>query len=546
MAETHARLVAQFFTHLLDGEGRLPCDWIASNVNRLDRTDGDIDTLVARIAGIRTWTYISHRGDWLNDTVHWQNTTRLLEDKLSDALHKRLTARFVDRRTAILMRSLRERRQMEAVVAENGQVEVEGQSVGQLIGLRFSAERAGSRLADKAVSQAAEAALRQEIAARVKQLVDDDADKFSITTKGRILWNGADIAELAAGADVLSPTALMLPNDQLSTEQKEHVAARVSQWLRGYVHEVLKPLFLLQGAQDELSGAARGLAFQLGESLGSLPVAAVATDISTLNDADRKALARFGVRFGVVSIFIPLLLKPKAQLLCGLLWACKEGLALADLPDPARVSHKVDDKQAIPVFEAFGFAAAGGYAIRVDMLERFSADVRRILRETEAVDGEVILPPEILPVLGVGADAAKDIIAHLGYKTRVDEDGALKIRPRRRNRKGGGKPQGQKTAGAPDKDKAPAQAAVPAAASAPEGNGMAAPAADAQPADMAATPAADTPAVEAAPAAADTPKPKAKPKAPVKKRPKKKSVKLSQDVDEDSPFAVLKQLKLKD
>src|SRR5271154_2563331 len=103
----HAELVTSLFGFLMQ-KGRIPYAWFAAQIDQADRVDGDIDTLSGRIAQIRTWTFVANRPDWLADPEHWQGITREVENKLSDALHERLTERFVDRRTSVLMRRLRE------------------------------------------------------------------------------------------------------------------------------------------------------------------------------------------------------------------------------------------------------------------------------------------------------------------------------------------------------------------------------------------------------------------------------------------------------
>jgi ATP-dependent RNA helicase SUPV3L1/SUV3 len=79
--------------------GHVDADWIAEQVRFCDNVTGDIDTLSNRIKQIRTWTFVANRKNWLEDPAHWREKTRDIEDRLSDALHERLTQRFVDRRT---------------------------------------------------------------------------------------------------------------------------------------------------------------------------------------------------------------------------------------------------------------------------------------------------------------------------------------------------------------------------------------------------------------------------------------------------------------
>ena len=133
----HAELVDTLFGFVVRA-GRVPDDWFSSQLRAFDRTDGDIDALSARIAQVRTFNFIANRPDWLADPEHWQGVTRQVEDKLSDALHERLTHRFVDRRTSVLMRRLRENAMLEAEITAAGDVLVEGQHIGLLHGFRFT------------------------------------------------------------------------------------------------------------------------------------------------------------------------------------------------------------------------------------------------------------------------------------------------------------------------------------------------------------------------------------------------------------------------
>ncbi|MCH7487528.1 MAG: hypothetical protein IIC04_11130, partial [Proteobacteria bacterium] len=211
MSEAHCRLLGAIYEHLSGPGGRLPKDWMAAQVTRLDRADGGIETLSARIAAIRTWTYVSHHPDWLDDAPGWQERTRAIEDKLSDALHRGLTQRFVDKRAAILVKRIKERDRLLAAVDGSGEVTVEGHCVGRLEGFRFVPDEDGGGLggdfegaAAKAVSGAAERALRDEIASRLKILEADADDKFELTPDEsgwprRIAWRGAAVARLAAG-----------------------------------------------------------------------------------------------------------------------------------------------------------------------------------------------------------------------------------------------------------------------------------------------------------------------------------------------------------
>ncbi len=428
MAESHTRLLGQIFRHLTSGAGRLPDDWLHNHVRRLDRTDGDIDTIVGRIANIRTWTYVSHRGDWVADPVEWQERTRAIEDRLSDALHERLTQRFVDRRTAVLVKRLKETDELLSAVARSGDVLVEGQFVGRLDGFRFQPDATEGVNAQRAVSAAAQRALKSEIAARVARLAAEDDEAFALGDDGTLTWRGAPVARLAAGPEPLRPAVEPLASDFLEGPARETVRRRLSEWLERHIEAQLRPLMLARRAP--LTGAGRGIVFQLAEALGSLPRRDAEQQVAALTEAERKMLARLDVRFGVETVFMPSLLKPAAQRLRGLLWAVFGGAAeIPPPPPPGRVSIAADDALAEGWYAAIGYRRIGGQAVRVDMLERFTAELRRLSR-----GGAFELPSGLASLLGLGAEELTAVMAALGYAAEDGDDGARLFRAERRRR----------------------------------------------------------------------------------------------------------------
>ena len=151
----HAELVTTIYAFLMRN-GKMPDGWFAAQVDQADRTNGDIDTLSGRIAQIRTWTFVANRPDWLSDPDHWQGITREVENKLSDALHERLTERFVDRRTSVLMRRLRENVRLSTEIGKMGEVIVEGHAIGRLDGFTFAPDAAEAGSDAKALQAAAQ------------------------------------------------------------------------------------------------------------------------------------------------------------------------------------------------------------------------------------------------------------------------------------------------------------------------------------------------------------------------------------------------------
>jgi ATP-dependent RNA helicase SUPV3L1/SUV3 len=380
----HVEIVLTLYGFLAR-KGRIPVDWFANQVNLTDRTEGDIDTLSYRIAQVRTWTFVANRADWLDDPEHWQGYTRAVEDKLSDALHERLAQRFVDRRTSVLMRRLRENAMLEAEISKTGQVIVEGHIIGHLHGFEFAPDASGAGQDAKALRSAAQKALAGEIEARAARLAAAPDDHFLLANDGIVRWVGEAVARLLPGEHALEPRLRVLADEHLTGPAKESVDARLSLWLRSHIDKLLGPLHALGRAED-VTGIARGVAFQLVEALGVLERTRVAEEVKSLDQEARATLRKYGVRFGAYHIYLPALLKPAPRTLALQLWALKHGgfdqKGYDDLPALAasgRTSIPNDPEISKDFYRVVGYRVCGNRAIRVDILERLADLIRPAL-----------------------------------------------------------------------------------------------------------------------------------------------------------------------
>ena len=441
LTDAHTRLLGDIYGFLARA-GRLPSEWVARQVGRLDRTEGDIDALMARIAGTRTWTYVSHRAGWLDDAVHWQERSRALEDKLSDALHERLTQRFVDRRTAVLVRRLRDGGDMLGGVTRAGEVMVEGEYVGQLQGFRFAPDAVDLGDDTRPLLNAAQRVLRTEIDDRVKRFGAEPDAAFALDQTGRVLWNGEAVARLVAGSSALSPRVEALSSDLLEGPHRQQIRERAEAWLTQHVARELAPLVRLRDAP--LSGAARGLAFQLVEWLGAVPRSVVEKQVLPLSRGDRGQLAGLGVRIGSETVFLPALLQRRPSRLRALLWAVHAGRdgdpALPDAPGKRVTCMRADPRVPAPYYAAIGFRVVGPIAFRVDRLERLAAAAR-----TLAAQGPFAPTPELCELAGCAAAEIGPVLRTLGYREQQGEPTTYQRRSRTRRRHPAGRPKAHAT-----------------------------------------------------------------------------------------------------
>jgi ATP-dependent RNA helicase SUPV3L1/SUV3 len=381
---THAELATTLYGFLMR-EGTIPTDWFARQVEQADRNDGDIDTLSNRIAHIRTWTFAANRPDWLVDPEHWQGVTRAVEDKLSDALHERLTERFVDRRTSVLMRRLRENATLETDISKSGEVVVEGHVIGRLDGFMFTPAASAAGSEAKALAGAAQKALAGEIDARAIRLAHAADGQFVLATDGTIRWVGQPVGKLVAAEETLKPRVRIIADERLTGAPRDAVQARLDLWLKSHIERLLEPLFRLTAAED-ITGIARGVAFQITEALGVLDRQKVADEIKGLEQPARATLRKHGVRFGAYHIYLPALLKPAPRVLATQLWALKHGgverkqlEAIEQLAASGRTSTAAEEEIPKAFYRIAGYRVCGARAVRVDILERLADLIRPAL-----------------------------------------------------------------------------------------------------------------------------------------------------------------------
>ena len=434
LSDDHTKLLGRLYRQLAGGDGRtLDIDWVARQVARLDRADGDIDTLVARISHVRTWTYVAHRGDWLADPPHWQERTRAIEDRLSDALHERLTQRFVDRRATVLVQRLAEGGDLMGAVTREGDVLVEGEFVGRLDGFRFAADATVQGDEARSLLSAARRALRSEIAARVRRFEAEPDTAFTVAESGvepaaTMLWNGDPVARLVPGPDLLRPQIQPLSSDLVEPAARDRIARRLQGWVERRIAGALGSLLTLRDA--ELAGAARGVAYQLVERLGACRRADLDPLLKSLSRSDRKALAALGVRIGVAHIYLAPMLKPRAVAVSALLWSVAHRLPPPPLPAPGSLSVARDAGTPDGYYRICGYCPAGRRAVRLDRLEALAGAAAKRRRA-----GPLAATPELARLVGAPVSELPAILAALGYRAAHDAEGTVTFRPTARKLK---------------------------------------------------------------------------------------------------------------
>jgi ATP-dependent RNA helicase SUPV3L1/SUV3 len=417
--DEHVRLVGQIYRYLMSDEGALPEDWLSRQIARLDEIEGDVATLSGRLAQIRTWTYAANRPGWVKDSAHWQEQTRAVEDRLSDALHEKLTQRFIDRRTAVLMRRLRDEDAMDLVLDDSGAVSIGGENIGKLDGFRFEADARAEGIHGRTLRAAAMKGLEGEFYARALRLSKVEDFAITLSEHGKLWWDGAIVAKLVAGASALQPRVSILADENLRADLRERIQARLDEWVRARIAARLEPLIELQksadakpGTTDALPAQARGLAYQLCEALGSLD-----RKRATMPADERaaiRALRQHGVKFARRSIYMPKLLRPDAAALLALLWGVKNKLEKIPPPPQAGLtSFETEYELPEGFLAAAGFRVAGPRAIRLDMLDRLEEELETAAKNGVTADAAI---PKLVSLLGSDRASLEKILVSLGWR----------------------------------------------------------------------------------------------------------------------------------
>ena len=404
--DSHARFCARVFGHLAREE-QLPAAWLDAQVATLDRADGDIDTLMQRLSGVRVWAYIAARPDWVRDAAGMGERTRAVEDKLSDALHERLTARFVDRRSTLLIRRLEnaEGDSLLSAVTARGEVVVEGHSVGHIEGFTFLPDPAAAGEEKRLVLRAARRSLRQEMPRRVAALEAAPDAAFGLAPDGKIAWGGGPVARLRPGASLLRPAIEVADSEYLDGAARERVRARLQGFVTGCIEADLAPVLRLAELTEP---ALRGPLHQLIEAGGVAPPLAIPMPL-------RARLKAVGVRAGRFGLFVPSALKPRAMAMRALLWAVvqarKPGRAPVALPAASQVSAAKPADWPPGFAEAMGWFEAGPVLLRLDVAERVAAELAFATRR-----GATALPPNLASRLSIRAELLPAVLRALGAR----------------------------------------------------------------------------------------------------------------------------------
>ncbi len=429
----HLEVVSKVFSFLNGKGGKITNDYMRLQLIKLDKLEGNVDSLSNRIANVRTWSYVSNKINWVESQSYWIEKTKLLEDRLSDRLHEELTKTFIDKRASVLARGLKQDIEFKTEIMEDNKVIIDEQFIGDLKGLRFEIDlKAGALETDiKSLKKAARQTVGPELQKRIQSIIDTGL--IEIKDDFKIYWKNFPIAKLIAGKDYLNPDIFLIVDDILENDDKQKLSEFIGNWIKEKIKLVLKSLIDLKNLKESNSSI-KALAYQLYENNGVIKREVVAEYLKKLGQDERKILRDLGVKFGRYHVFLFRLLKPEAVSLRTLLWKNFNQKNL-NLTPPTFGLNFLDDKNIRDKHFMLlcGFENFDNYYVRIDILERLFV---LIINASPEKDKEIKLVPEMLNLLGCSKENFKRLIEKMNYKTlEKDKDIYFRYSPQKQIKK---------------------------------------------------------------------------------------------------------------
>ena len=429
----HIEVVSKVFGFLNSKEGRITNDFMRLQLMKLDKLEGNVDSLSNRIANVRTWSYVSNKINWVENQGYWIEKTKLLEDRLSDRLHEELTKTFIDKRASVLARGLKQDIEFKTEIMEDNKVIIDDQFIGSLKGLKFEMDlKVGALETDiKSLKKAARQTVGPELQKRIGSIIETGL--IEIKDDFKIYWKDFPIAKLTAGKDYLNPDLLLIVDDILENNDKQKLSDFLEKWIKEKINYILKSLIDLRNLKESNSSI-KALAYQLYENNGVIKREIVSDYLKKLGQDERKILRDMGVKFGRYHVFLFRLLKPEAVSLRTLLWK-NFNQKYFDLTPPTFGLNFLEDKDIKNknFMLLCGFENFDNYYVRIDILERLFV---QIINSNNDKDKDIKLVPEMLNLLGCSKDNFKNLIKKMNYKI-IEKDKEIYFRydPKRQIKK---------------------------------------------------------------------------------------------------------------
>ena len=429
----HYEVISSVFTYLISHKAKITDDYMRLKLIKLDKLEGNVDSLSNRIANVRTWSYVSNKNNWVENQNYWVEKTKLLEDKLSDRLHEELSKTFIDKRASVLARGLKQDMEFKTKILKNNDVMIDEQFIGRINGLKLELDlKKGALETDiKSLKKAARQTVGPELQRRVQAIIDSRS--IELHDDFKIYWNKSSIGRITPGRDYLNPNLELLVDDILDANQRQKLTNFLEIWLKNKIDTILKSLIDLKNLKEKNSSV-KALSYQLYENNGVLKRDNVTDYLKNLGQNERKILRDLGVKFGRYHVFLYKLIKPEAVLFRTLLWKNYHQKYFNLKPPTFGLNFLDDNKTKNKSFMLLcGFEKFENFFIRIDILERLFV---QIINSNPEKNKEIKMKPEMLNLLGCNKDNFKKLLKNMNYII-IEKNNEIffKYKPEMKNKK---------------------------------------------------------------------------------------------------------------
>ena len=408
----HYDVIANVFKYLNSKKAKISDNYMRLQLMKLDKLDGNVDSLSNRIANVRTWSYVSNKKNWVENQDYWIEKTKSLEDKLSDRLHEELTKTFIDKRASILARGLKQDMKFDTKILDNNEVMIDDQFIGKINGLKLELDlKKGALETDiKSLKKAARQTVNPELEKRIQIIIETSL--INLENDFKIYWKDSPIARLLSGRDYLNPNIELIVDDILEKSQSQKLLEFLENWLKNKINTTLKSLIDLKNLKEKNSSM-KALAYQLYENNGVLKRDQVSEYLKKLGQNERKILRDLGVKFGRYHVFLHRLIKPDAVSLRTLLWKNYNQKNFTLKPPTFGLNfldnNKIKDRNFMLLC---GFEKFENFFVRIDILERLFV---QIINSSSEKEKQVKMMPEMLNLLGCNKENFKKLLKSMNY-----------------------------------------------------------------------------------------------------------------------------------
>ena len=407
----HLDVVKKVFSFLSSKNKKISNLYMNEQLKNFDKYNGNMDVLSNRISNVRIWSYVANKRGWVENQDYWIERTKNIEDKLSDQLHEELTKSFIDKRISILSRSLKQDIVLGTQIKENENVEIDGQFIGKLIGLKLNLSMQSNTLDTdiKSLKKAARQAIAPELMRRVSKIVKEK--NLIIENDQKIYWLKNPIAILIPGKNYLQPKIKLIVDDAIDIDSKQKLEKFLDEWIKKVIEEKLKDLVNLKN--NKVKGAkVRALCFQLFENNGVLKREKINNFIKEFTTEDKAETRKLGIKIGRYHIYLPRMLKPAAVDLRIKLWKNFYNISNKIEPPKSGLNFVIDKNKNIKEFLLIcGFENFGNFFVRIDILERLFL---KVMEKTKNNNFE--MNSEMMNLVGCSKENLIILFSLMGYK----------------------------------------------------------------------------------------------------------------------------------